>query len=116
MRISVCYGATPDAQAELEVALSDTVKSVKKQLIALDAPPGWANTSLLMTKGTADYFDNKRSLGSYGVSEGAVLTFAYARKLSIEEKLELNLNGVETEDFEVPPFTIRTVPIGGHIA
>mmetsp|Transcript_43206 Transcript_43206/g.119485 ORF Transcript_43206/g.119485 Transcript_43206/m.119485 type:complete len:117 (-) Transcript_43206:151-501(-) len=112
MKISVCYGSTPDVQAELEVALSDTVKSVKKQVIALDPPPGWANTSLLMPQGTTDYLDNKRSLASYGVTEGAVLKFAYARKLSTEEKLELNLNGVKTEDFEVPPFTMRTYPIG----
>eukprot|EP00929_Paragymnodinium_shiwhaense_P025425 TRINITY_DN15382_c0_g1_i1.p1 TRINITY_DN15382_c0_g1~~TRINITY_DN15382_c0_g1_i1.p1 ORF type:complete len:135 (-),score=27.01 TRINITY_DN15382_c0_g1_i1:198-542(-) len=111
MRVSVGYhGATPNEQATFDLLPTDTVKSVKKRIIELAPPPSWANTSVLMVEGTKDYLDNKRTMRGIGVAEGSTLRFAYARKMTVEEKLNLCLKGVKMEDFEVPPMEISTMP------
>mmetsp|Transcript_58603 Transcript_58603/g.104216 ORF Transcript_58603/g.104216 Transcript_58603/m.104216 type:complete len:113 (-) Transcript_58603:25-363(-) len=108
MKITVFYGAGQSAQ--LEVQPSDSVKAVKQKVIAMHCPPDWANTALLAVKDSSDYFENRKRLAQCGVQDGATLKFAYARNLSLMEKVELSCQGVTTDKYQLPPMSISTLP------
>mmetsp|Transcript_8139 Transcript_8139/g.16589 ORF Transcript_8139/g.16589 Transcript_8139/m.16589 type:complete len:118 (-) Transcript_8139:143-496(-) len=111
MRITVYYSPDADKCTELEVEPSDTVKSVKQKVIALYAPPEWANTALLALHGSKDYFDNKKRLAQCKVQQGDALKFSYARTLTQQEKLQMNMQGIETEEFPLADEAhLRTMP------
>lgn len=111
MKVTVYYSPDPDKCTEVDVDPSDTVKSIKQKIIALYAPPEWANTALLSPHGSKDYFDNRKRLAQCRVQQGDMLKFAYARNLSKEEKLDMNMQGIETEEFPLPDQAqIRTMP------
>jgi len=111
MKITVFYSADADTNTELEVQPTDTVKSVKQKIIAVYAPPDWANTALLAPHGTKEYLENKKRLSQCSVQAGDAFKFTYARNLTSEEKLDLNMQGVQTEEFPVPDSTqINTMP------
>merc|ERR1712232_1140838 len=105
MKVTVVYGS-PSIEAEFEVEPTGTVKALKQKIMKECPHPDWANTALLSLKGSSEYFDNKRCMRSCGVKEGTTLKFAYAKKLTDEEKIELSMDGVKMEEFEVPPFMI----------
>mmetsp|Transcript_116426 Transcript_116426/g.290760 ORF Transcript_116426/g.290760 Transcript_116426/m.290760 type:complete len:118 (-) Transcript_116426:92-445(-) len=111
MQITVFYSPDPDKSVDLQVEPTDTVKSVKQKIIALYSPPDWANTALLAPHGSKEYMENKKRLAQCRVQAGDVLKFAYARNLTPEEKLDLNMQGIQTEEFAVPPeMNINTMP------
>eukprot|EP00438_Fugacium_kawagutii_P015278 Skav221867 [mRNA] locus=scaffold1395:43591:51005:+ [translate_table: standard] len=112
MQIKVFYGPDPDKSALLDVQPSDTVKAVKQKIIALHSPPDWANTALLSAKGSTDYLENKKRLGQCGIEEGANLKFAYARNLTLMEKVELSCQGVKMDSYQLLPMSISTLPAG----
>merc|ERR1711879_70532 len=111
MQIRVYYSPDPNRYADMEVEPSDTVKSVKQKVIAMYGPPDWANTALLAPRGTTDYLENKKRLSMCRVQPGSVFKFAYARNLTTEEKVEMNVQGIETEEFPLPPeVSVSTMP------
>eukprot|EP00930_Biecheleria_cincta_P022589 TRINITY_DN16490_c0_g1_i1.p1 TRINITY_DN16490_c0_g1~~TRINITY_DN16490_c0_g1_i1.p1 ORF type:complete len:116 (-),score=19.41 TRINITY_DN16490_c0_g1_i1:104-451(-) len=111
MQITVYYSADASKCAQLDVQPSDTVKAVKQKVIAMHSPPDWANTALLGVKGATDYFENRQRLAQCGVQEGSVLKFAYARNLTLMEKVEMSCQGINTEDtYQLPAMAISTIP------
>mmetsp|Transcript_163963 Transcript_163963/g.525865 ORF Transcript_163963/g.525865 Transcript_163963/m.525865 type:complete len:118 (+) Transcript_163963:72-425(+) len=111
MQITVFYSPDPDKCMDLQVEATDTVKSVKQKIIAVYSPPDWANTALLAARGSTEYLENKKRLAQCRVQPGSVFKFSYARNLTTEEKLEMNTQGIQTEEFPVPPqMSISTLP------
>lgn len=110
MQIKVFYSPDASKSALLDVQPSDTVKAVKQKIIALHSPPDWANTALLSTKGSTDYLQNKKRLAQCGIEDGSSLKFAYARNLTLMEKVELSCQGVKTDSYQLPPMSISTLP------
>merc|ERR1712060_541851 len=108
MRIQVFYSCDANRSTDLTVEPTDTVKSVKQKIIAMHPPPDWANTTLLSHRGDKRYFENKAKLSQCYVQDSSVLKFAYAKNLTSLAKLELSLQGHETEEFYVPPLTINS--------
>ncbi|CAE8684435.1 unnamed protein product [Polarella glacialis] len=110
MKVTVFYSSDATKSAAFDVQPSDTVKSVKQKVIALHSPPDWANTALLAVKDSTEYFDNRKRLAQCGIADGAVLKFTYARNLTLMEKVELNVQGTDTGNFQLPPMSISTLP------
>ncbi|CAE7456604.1 unnamed protein product [Symbiodinium natans] len=110
MQIKVYYSADAGKFASLSVQPTDTVKAVKQKIIALHAPPDWANEALLSEKGSQNYFENRKQLAQCGVQDGATLKFAYARNLTTLEKVELSCQGVGTGTYQLPAMAISTLP------
>merc|ERR1712060_360943 len=108
MRIQVYYSSDANHSTDLTVEPNDTVKSVKQKIIAMNPPPDWANTVLLSHRGDKRYFENKAKLSQCYVQDNSVLKFAYAKNLTTLAKLELSLQGHDTEEFYVPPLTINS--------
>jgi len=102
MKITVYYSPDADTCAQVEVQPTDSIKSVKQKIMAMYAPPEWANAALLAPHGTKDYFGNKLKLSQCNIEPGSNLKFVYARNLTQEEKVELNMTGVKTEQFDMP--------------
>mmetsp|Transcript_21546 Transcript_21546/g.67518 ORF Transcript_21546/g.67518 Transcript_21546/m.67518 type:complete len:117 (+) Transcript_21546:64-414(+) len=111
MQITVYFSADAEKCAQLDVEPTETVKSVKQRVIALYPPPDWSNAALLAFKGKQDYLENRKRLKECKVVSGSVLKFVYARNLTVKEKIKLNMNGIETEEFDVPPALFDTYPI-----
>mmetsp|Transcript_31722 Transcript_31722/g.67483 ORF Transcript_31722/g.67483 Transcript_31722/m.67483 type:complete len:118 (-) Transcript_31722:118-471(-) len=111
MKITVFYTSDANKSTDLEVSPTDSVKSVKQKIIALYKPPDWANTAILTHKGDKNQLQNKAKVNECFIQEGTILQFAYARNLTVWEKLELSLDGsIQPEPFEVPAFTVSTLP------
>eukprot|EP00931_Biecheleriopsis_adriatica_P014462 TRINITY_DN116281_c0_g1_i1.p1 TRINITY_DN116281_c0_g1~~TRINITY_DN116281_c0_g1_i1.p1 ORF type:complete len:117 (+),score=21.67 TRINITY_DN116281_c0_g1_i1:75-425(+) len=110
MRVTVYYSGDASKCAQLDVQPSDTVKAVKQKIIAMHSPPDWANTTLLSVKGSTDYFENKKRLAQCGIQDGESLKFAYARNLTLMEKVELSCQGEDMGKVQLPPMTISTLP------
>uniref|UniRef100_A0A7S2IE62 Ubiquitin-like domain-containing protein n=1 Tax=Alexandrium andersonii TaxID=327968 RepID=A0A7S2IE62_9DINO len=111
MKVTVYYSADASKCTELDVQPTDTVKAVKQRIISLYPPPDWSNAALLAPKGTTAYLENRRRLRDCSVADGTSLKFAYARNLTPQEKVTLNFNGIETEEFTVPAADYKGLPL-----
>merc|ERR1712232_513233 len=83
MKVIVQYTCEIGSRTELELSPTETTRTLdKKKMIELSPPPAWANTSLVMHRGTTEYLDNTRTLASCDITVGSFLRLLYARKLS----------------------------------
>eukprot|EP00913_Durusdinium_trenchii_P030883 g28925.t1 len=113
MQIKVFYSADASKSALLDVQPSDTVKAVKQKIIALHSPPERDHALFypeFQAPRSADYLENKKRLAQCGIEDGASLKFAYARNLTLMEKVELSCQGVKMDAYQLPAMSISTLP------